>query len=115
MAVAVLFRRVSSARYQRNVGVRIVTMAFMNVFLLAVAVAVASVRMVMAMMMMAKASHSYQVNGKAHRAHDEKLRQPLRLMPFCKALNSLNYNLNTDKPGEKLVWFGGISYIYQHT
>lgn len=112
MAVAVLFSRVSSARYQRDIGVRIVAMAFMIMFLLAVAVTVASVRMVMAMVMMAKASHSNQINSKTHGADDEKFRQSLRLMSFCKALNSLNYNLNTDKPGEKLAWFGSISYKY---
>jgi cell division protein FtsL len=101
MSVAVLFRRVSTARYQRDVRVRIMPMAFMVVFLLAVAVTVTSV--VMAMVMMAKASHSYQVNCEAHRADYEKLCQSLRLMSLRKALNRLDYNLNTDKPRQKLA------------
>ena len=71
-------------------------MAFMIVFLLAMAMT--SVRMVMAMMMMAKASHPYQVNSESHRAYYEQLRQSLRLMSLRKALNCLNYNLNTNKP-----------------
>lgn len=67
--------------------------------------------MVMAMVVMAKASHSNQINSKTHGADDEKFRQSLRLMSFCKALNSLNYNLNTDKPGQQLVRFRGIVHI----
>lgn len=69
-------------------------MTFMIVFLLAMAVT----PVVMAMMMMAKASHSYQVNSEAHRAHYEKFRQSLCLMSLRKALDRLNYNLNTNKP-----------------
>lgn len=103
MPVAVLFRRISTARYKRDVRVRIMSMAFMIVFLFAVAVAVTVTSMVMAMVMMAKASHSYQVNSKSHRANYEKLCQSLGLVSLRKALNRLDYNLNTDKPRQKLV------------
>lgn len=101
MAVAVLCRRVCTSGYQRDVGVRIMAVTLMVVFLLAVAVAVTS--MIMAMMMVSKASHPYQVNSEAHRAHDEKLHQSLRLVSLRQALNRLNYNLNTNKPIQKLV------------
>lgn len=78
-------------------------MAFMIVFLFAMAVTVTVTSMVVAMVMMAKAGHSYQVNSEAHRANYEKLCQSLRLMSLRKALNSLDYNLNTDKPRQKLA------------